>query len=124
MFEDTYTMTKKIKWAFILVIISVGTSFAVAENKTTNFKCKGIATFELMGSSGKKEEVKTMSFNFIDGSLQDLNNIDCIWSSELIKCTSNFLNVRNLEINLKNNTATDFISGNKGIWSVCRNIFR
>ena len=107
-------MTKKIKWALILVIISVGTSFAVAENKTTNFKCKGIATFELMGSSGKKEEVKTMSFNFIDGSLQDLNNIDCIWSSELIKCTSNFLNVRNLEINLKNNTATDFIAGNKG----------
>ena len=54
MFEDTYTITKKIKWAFILVIISVGTSFAVSENKTTNFKCKGIATFELMGSSGKK----------------------------------------------------------------------
>ena len=107
-------MTKKIKWAFILLIISVGTSFAVAENKTTNFKCKGIATFELMGSSGKKEEVKTMSFNFIDGSLQDLNNIDCVWSKELIKCSSNFLNVRNLEINLKNNTATDFIAGNKG----------
>jgi len=114
MFEDTYTMTKKTKCAFLLVIISLGTSFAVAENKTTNFKCKGIATFELMGSSGKKEEVKTISFNFIDGSLQDLNNIDCIWSKELIKCTSNFLNVRNLEINLKKNTATDFISGNKG----------
>jgi len=58
-------MTIKIKWAFILVIISMGTSFAVAGNKTTNFKCKGIATFELMGSSGKKEEVKTMSFKFI-----------------------------------------------------------
>jgi hypothetical protein len=114
MFEDTYTMTKKIKWIFILVIISTGNSFTVAENKTTNFKCKGIATFELMGSSGKKEEVKTMSFNFIDGSLQDLNNIDCVWSKELIKCSSNFLNVRNLEINLKNNTATDFIAGNKG----------
>jgi len=114
MFKDTYTMTKKIKWAFILVFISMSTLFAVAEDKTTNFKCKGIATFELIGSSGKKEEVKTMSFNFIDGSLQDLNNIDCIWSRELIKCSSNFLNVRNLEINLKNNTATDFIAGNKG----------
>ena len=114
MLEDTYTMTKKIKWIFILVFISMSTLFAVAEDKTTNFKCKGIATFELIGSSGKKEEVKTMSFNFIDGSLQDLNNIDCIWSRELIKCTSNFLNVRNLEINLKNNTANDFISGNKG----------
>ena len=107
-------MTKKIKWVLILVIISMSTSFAVAENKTTNFKCKGIATFELIGSSGKKEEVKTISFSFIDGSLQDLNNIDCVWSKELIKCTSNFLNIRNLEINLKNNKATDFIAGNKG----------
>ena len=107
-------MTIKIKWAFILVIISMGTSFAVAGNKTTNFKCKGIATFELMGSSGKKEEVKTISFNFIDGSLQDLNNIDCLWSDELIQCKSNFLNVRNLEINLKKNTANDYIAGNKG----------
>jgi hypothetical protein len=114
MFKDTYTMKNKKKWVFILAIISLGTSLAIAENKTTNFKCKGIATFELMGSSGKKEEVKTMSFNFIDGSLQDLNNIDCVWSKELIKCSSNFLNVRNLEINLKNNTATDFIAGNKG----------
>jgi len=52
-------MTKKIKWTFILVFISMSTPFAVAEDKTTNFKCKGIATFELMGSSGKKEEVKT-----------------------------------------------------------------
>mgnify|MGYP006107274187 CR=1 FL=1 len=107
-------MTKKIRCAFILVIISICFSFALAENKTTNFNCKGIATFELMGSSGKKEEIKTMSFIFIDGSLQDLNNIDCVWSKVLIKCTSNFLNVRNLQINLKNNTATDFISGNKG----------
>ena len=107
-------MTKKIKWVFILIIISTSTYSAVTEDKTTNFKCKGIATFELMGSSGKKEEVKTMSFDFVNGALQDLNNIECVWSKELIKCSSNFLNVRNLEINLKNNTATDFISGNKG----------
>ena len=107
-------MSKKIRCVFMLAIISISTSFAIAENKTTTFECKGIATFELMGSSGKKEEVKNMTFNFIDGSLQDLNNIDCIWSEELIQCKSNFLNVRNLEINLKKNTANDFISGNKG----------
>ena len=107
-------MSKKIRCVFMLTIISISTSFAIAENKTTIFECKGIATFELMGSSGKKEEVKNMTFNFIDGSLQDLNNIDCIWSEELIQCKSNFLNVRNLEINLKKNTANDFISGNKG----------
>ena len=107
-------MSKKIRCVFMLAIISISTSFAIAENKTTIFECKGIATFELMGSSGKKEEVKNMTFNFIDGSLQDLNNIDCKWSEELIQCKSNFLNVRNLEINLKKNTANDFISGNKG----------
>ena len=107
-------MSKKIRCVFMLAIISISTSFAIAENKTSTFECKGIATFELMGSSGKKEEVKNMTFNFIDGSLQDLNNIDCIWSEELIQCKSNFLNVRNLEINLKKNTANDFISGNKG----------
>ena len=107
-------MTRKIRCVFMLVIFSISTSFVIANDKTTNFRCKGIATFELMGSSGKKEEVKTISFNFIDGSLQDLNNIDCLWSDELIQCKSNFLNVRNLEINLKKNTANDFISGNKG----------
>jgi|TARA_B100001142_G_scaffold316509_1_gene356376 hypothetical protein len=107
-------MTRKIRCVFMLVIFSISTSFVIANDKTTNFRCKGIATFELMGSSGKKEEVKTISFNFIDGSLQDLNNIDCLWSDELIQCKSNFLNVRNLEINLKKNTANDYIAGNKG----------
>ena len=107
-------MTRKIRCFFMLVIFSISTSFVIANDKTTNFRCKGIATFELMGSSGKKEEVKTISFNFIDGSLQDLNNIDCVWSEELIKCESNFLNIRNLEINLKNNKVADFIAGNKG----------
>jgi hypothetical protein len=108
-------MTKKI-WGLHISNYYLLSNFVMLllKIKLLNFKCKGIATFELMGSSGKKEEVKTLSFNFIDGSLQDLNNIDCIWSSELIKCTSNFLNVRNLEINLKKNTVTDFISGNKG----------
>ena len=107
-------MTRKIRCVFMLVIFSISTSFVIANDKTTNFRCKGIATFELMGSSGKKEEVKTISFNFIDGSLQDLNNIDCLWSDELIQCKSNFLNVRNLEIDLKKNTANDFVAGNKG----------
>tara|TARA_B100000768_G_scaffold172318_1_gene180442 strand:- start:624 stop:992 length:369 start_codon:yes stop_codon:yes gene_type:complete len=107
-------MTKTIRSLIILTIISINTSFAIANDKTTNLRCKGIATFELMGSSGKKEEVKTISFNFIDGALQDLNNIDCVWSEELIQCQSNFLNVRNLEINLKKNTVNDFVAGNKG----------
>ena len=86
-------MTRKIRCFFMLVIFSISTSFVIANDKTTNFRCKGIATFELMGSSGKKEEVKTISFNFIDGSLQDLNNIDCLWSDELIQCKSNFCRI-------------------------------
>ncbi|MBT4182541.1 MAG: hypothetical protein HOE03_00500 [Nitrosomonadales bacterium] len=104
----------KIKYIFIFILILMNATFAFSEDKTINFKCKGIATFELMGSSGKKEEVKTISFNFIEGALQDLNNIDCTWSEKLIRCKSNFLNIRNLEINRKNNSITDYISGNKG----------
>ena len=107
-------MIIKIRYVLILALFLVNANPAKAKDKTTNFKCNGIATFELMGSSGKKEEVKTISFNFIDGSLQDLNNIDCVWTEELIQCKSNFLNVRSLEINHKNNTVKDFIAGNKG----------
>jgi len=112
MLKDTDAV--KIKYLLILILSLSNINYVFAKNKSINFKCKGIATFELMGSSGKKEEVKTISFNFIDGSLQDLNNIDCLWSDELIQCKSNFLNVRNLEINLKKNTANDYIAGNKG----------
>ena len=107
-------MTMKIKHHLVLILLIMNTNFTFAEGKTINFKCKGIATFELIGSSGKKEEVKTISFNFIDGSLQDLNNIACIWTEDLIQCKSNFLNVRNLEIDPKNNTVNDYIAGNKG----------
>ena len=107
-------MTIKIRFVLILAILSMNINFAISTDKTITFKCKGIATFELIGSSGKKEEVKNISFNFIDGSLQDLNNIDCIWSKELIQCKSNFLNIRNLEINTLDNTVTDFVAGNKG----------
>jgi len=104
----------KNKYLLTLILCFLTLNFAFAINKTVSFKCKGMATFELVGSSGKKEEVKTLTFNFVDGSLQDLNNIDCSWNEEFIQCKSNFLNIRNLEINHKKNTVTDFISGNKG----------
>lgn len=112
MLKDTDAV--KIKYLLILILSLSNINYVFAKNKSINFKCKGIATFELMGSSGKKEEVKTLTFNFIDGALQDLNNIECTWTQELIQCKSNFLNVRNLEINYRKNTVTDFISGNKG----------
>ena len=46
--------------------------------------------------------------------LLDLNNIKCDWVNNNIKCESNFLNVRKLNINLNNNEVSDYISGNKG----------
>ena len=87
--------------------------FSYADN-TKNFNCKGMSTFELIGSSGAKEEMKNLKFVFKNGVLQDLNNIECQWTENNISCESNFLNVRKLFIDLKTNKVTDFIAGNKG----------
>jgi hypothetical protein len=89
-------------------------SFSISEDKNITFKCTGLNQFELIGSSGVKEEIKIKNYKFIDGALQGLNNIECNWANNVIKCNSNFLNVRKLSINLKNNEAIDYISGNKG----------
>jgi hypothetical protein len=89
-------------------------SFSISEDKTITYKCTGLNQFELIGSSGVKEEIKIKDYKFIGGVLHDLNNIECNWVNNFIKCDSNFLNVRKLSINLKNNEATDYISGNKG----------
>lgn len=97
----------------ILLILSFF-SYSNYANNTVSFNCKGISQFELIGSSGKKEEMKNISFNFIDGKLQDLNNIDCQWSEKIISCESNFLNIRRLTINQETNEVSDFIAGNKG----------
>jgi hypothetical protein len=86
----------------------------VMGNNTVNFNCKGLSQFELIGSSGAKEEMKNVTFKFVDGSLQDLNNIDCLWTPNSITCESQFLNIRKLIINLDTKEASDFIAGNKG----------
>jgi len=104
-------MLKKIFYCCFLLFIN---SLAQADEKNISFSCKGISSFELMGASGVKEETKNISYKFIEGALQDLNNIDCIFKASKITCDSTFLNFRKLEIDQKTKKVTDFISGNKG----------
>jgi hypothetical protein len=115
MYGGTYSLSavqkkmKKIIFTLILVF-----SQSVIGNETVNFNCKGLSQFELIGSSGAKEEMKNVTFKFVDGALQDLNNIDCLWTPSSITCESKFLNVRKLVINLDTKEVSDFIAGNKG----------
>ncbi len=48
----------KNKYLLTLILCFLTLNFAFAINKTVSFKCKGIATFELVGSSGKKGRSK------------------------------------------------------------------
>jgi|TARA_B110000305_G_C19235051_1_gene537097 hypothetical protein len=85
-----------------------------SESGSLSYQCKGISHFEILGTPGEKEEMKEVTYLFINGSLQDLNNIECSWESGQILCESNFLNIRKLMIDRKLLTVNDFISGNKG----------
>ena len=98
----------------ILTFFLFLSSYAASEEKSITYKCTGLSQFELIGSSGVKEEIKINDYKFVDGTLQGLNNIECNWESNIIKCESNFLNVRRLNINLDNQEITDYLSGNKG----------
>ena len=104
---------KNIKISFLTFFFFLS-SYAVSEEKSITYKCTGLSQFELIGSSGVKEEIKINDYKFVDGTLQGLNNIECNWESNIIKCESNFLNVRRLSINLDNQEITDYLSGNKG----------
>ena len=53
-------------------------------------------------------------YSFVNGVLQDLNNIKCNWDNSIITCESNFLNIRKLTLNQETNEISDFLSGNKG----------
>ena len=104
-------MIKKILYSFLIFFLC---STIHANQKNISFSCKGISSFELVGASGEKKESKNLTYTFINGALQDLNNIDCGFDSSQITCESTFLNFRKLTIDLKTKKATDFISGNKG----------
>ena len=87
---------------------------SISMEKSVAYNCTGLSQFELIGSSGIKEEVKSKVYSFIDGALQDLNNIKCNWDNSIITCESNFLNIRKFTLNQKTNEISDFLSGNKG----------
>ena len=100
--------------AFILSIIFFYSLTSFSTEKSVTYNCTGLSQFELIGSSGIKEEVKSNVYSFIDGVLQDLNNIKCNWDNSIITCESNFLNIRKLTLNQETNEISDFLSGNKG----------
>ncbi|MDG2253079.1 MAG: hypothetical protein P8K73_05500 [Methylophilaceae bacterium] len=96
-------------------------SSAFSQNKTISYTCKGLSNFEIIGTPGVKEEMREVTYNFINGSLQDLNNIECNWHSNTITCESTFLNFRKLKVDQETLKVTDFISGNKGFGQYVEN---
>tara|TARA_B100000768_G_scaffold158973_1_gene157796 strand:- start:2930 stop:3310 length:381 start_codon:yes stop_codon:yes gene_type:complete len=104
---------KNIKTTILTFLFFLST-YVVGEEKSINYKCTGLSQFELLGSSGIKEEIKINDYKFVDGVLQGLNNIECSWKNNIIKCDSNFLNVRRLSINLDSQEVSDYLNGNKG----------
>ena len=87
---------------------------SIGKENFVTYNCTGLSQFELIGSSGIKEEVKSKDYSFVDGVFQDLNNIKCNWDNSIITCESNFLNIRKFTLNQKTNEISDFLSGNKG----------
>ena len=87
---------------------------SIGKEKFVTYNCTGLSQFELIGSSGIKEEIKSKDYSFVDGVFQDLNNIKCNWDNSIITCESNFLNIRKFTLNQKTNEISDFLSGNKG----------
>jgi hypothetical protein len=99
---------------YFILILLIYAQLSSGETQTITLNCKGLSHFEIVGSSGAKEEVKNITYQFIKGELQDLNNIECKWDSDIILCESNFLNFRKLNIDLNSKKVSDFIAGNKG----------
>ena len=107
-------MNNYINNILIFFIIFFYSLTSIGMEKLVTYNCTGLSQFELIGSSGIKEEVKSNVYSFIDGALQDLNNIKCNWDNSIITCESNFLNIRKLTLNQETNEISDFLSGNKG----------
>ena len=107
-------MNNYINNILIFFIIFFYSLTSIGMEKLVTYNCTGLSQFELIGSSGIKEEVKSKVYSFVDGVFQDLNNIKCNWDNSIITCESNFLNIRKLTLNQETNEISDFLSGNKG----------
>jgi hypothetical protein len=109
----------KLYTSFFVFFILLNSAYLQA--KTVSYTCKGLSNFEILGTPGVKEEMKEVTYDFINGSLQDLNNIECNWNGSIITCESTFLNFRKLSVDQKSLKVTDFISGNKGFGQYIEN---
>jgi|TARA_B110000196_G_scaffold49017_1_gene39721 hypothetical protein len=109
----------KIYIFFVVFLVLFSTSYS--KTNTITYTCKGLSNFEIIGTPGVKEEMKEVTYDFINGALQDLNNIECNWNDNIITCESTFLNFRKLSVDQKSLKVTDFISGNKGFGQYIEN---
>ena len=112
-------LMSKIYIFFVVFLVLFSTSYS--KTNTITYTCKGLSNFEIIGSPGVKEEMKEVTYDFINGALQDLNNIECNWNDNIITCESTFLNFRKLSVDQKSLKVTDFISGNKGFGQYIEN---
>ena len=107
-------------YTFFIVLLTLFSS-SYSQTKTISYTCKGLSNFEIIGTPGVKEEMKEVTYSFINGALQDLNNIECNWNGDIITCESTFLNFRKLSLDQKSLKVTDYISGNKGFGQYVEN---
>ena len=121
MYGRAYTMNLMSKIYIFFVVFLVLFSTSYSKTNTITYTCKGLSNFEIIGTPGVKEEMKEVTYDFINGALQDLNNIECNWNDNIITCESNFLNFRKLSVDQKSLKVTDFISGNKGFGQYIEN---
>ncbi|MDB4138067.1 hypothetical protein OAT33_00990 [Methylophilaceae bacterium] len=112
-------LMSKIYIFFVVFLVLFSTSYS--KTNTITYTCKGLSNFEIIGTPGVKEEMKEVTYDFINGALQDLNNIECNWNDNIITCESTFLNFRKLSVDQKSLKVTDFISGNKGFGQYIEN---
>jgi hypothetical protein len=116
---NTINLMSKIYIFFVVFLVLLSTSYS--KTNTITYTCKGLSNFEIIGTPGVKEEMKEVTYDFINGALQDLNNIECNWNDNIITCESTFLNFRKLSVDQKSLKVTDFISGNKGFGQYIEN---
>ena len=116
---NTVNLMNKLYTSFFVFFILLNSAYP--QVTTISYTCKGLSNFEILGTPGVKVEMKEITYDFINGSLQDLNNIKCNWNKNIITCESTFLNFRKLIIDQGLLKVTDFISGNKGFGQYVEN---
>ena len=69
MYGGAYSLsTVQIQMTKLIFFLVLAFSQFAFGSETVNFNCKGLSQFELIGSSGAKEEMKNVTFKFKDAS--------------------------------------------------------